>query len=337
MLRSPAPSAQWPALVLAAGLATRLHPLSAVRAKAAMPVAGQPIIGRILHWLRQAGIARVVINLHHRPETMTRVVGDGSLWDLDVRYSWEPTVLGSAGGPRRALDLLDHPRFLVVNGDTLTDCDLPALMARHLATRARVTMAVVRGDTARYGGVMVRDDGHVAGFARRAARDDASSGAPHAQSQVRHFIGVQAVDADVFARLPADRPAETVREVYPALLRQHPGAIVAFESGAEFFDVGTPGDYLDTVEAIATREGRAMDRGVGCTIHPTAALTRSVVWDHVTIGPDAQLTHCVLADGVVVPAGTTVTDSVLIAHPSGFSASPLTPTGVTQGCVGGQR
>ena len=89
-----------------------------------MPVAGTPLIVRILQWLRAAGVRRVVMNLHHRPETITRVVGDGSAWDVRVRYSWEPEILGSAGGPRRALPLLDAERFLIVNGDTLTDCNL---------------------------------------------------------------------------------------------------------------------------------------------------------------------------------------------------------------------
>src|SRR4051812_4418412 len=94
---------KWPALVLTAGLATRLQPLSSVRAKAALPVAGVPIITRILEWLHRASIRRVVLNLHHRAETITSIVGDGSLLGLDVRYSWETEVLGSAGGPARAI------------------------------------------------------------------------------------------------------------------------------------------------------------------------------------------------------------------------------------------
>ncbi len=120
-----------PRWYLTAGLATRLRPLSEVRAKAALPVAGTPIIGRILAWLRDAGVQRVIVNLHHRPESITRVVGDGSAWGLEVRYSWERRVLGSAGGPRHALPLLDAPRFLVINGDTLTDCNLADLVRTH--------------------------------------------------------------------------------------------------------------------------------------------------------------------------------------------------------------
>ncbi len=102
-----------------------------------------------------------MLNLHHRAETVTAVVGDGSRWDLEVRYSWEREVLGSAGGPRRALPLLDAERFLIVNGDTLTNCDLAGLARRHLAARSLVTMAVVPGDIARYGGAIVDANGYI--------------------------------------------------------------------------------------------------------------------------------------------------------------------------------
>ena len=87
---------RWPALVLTAGLATRLQPLSSVRAKAALPVAGEPLISRILRWLHGHGIRRVVLNLHHRAASITSIVGDGSRWGLSVRYAWETEVLGSA-------------------------------------------------------------------------------------------------------------------------------------------------------------------------------------------------------------------------------------------------
>ena len=92
-----------PALVLTAGLATRLRPLSLVRAKAAVPVAGTPLVLRILRQLAAAGITDAVLNLHHLPHTLAAVVGDGSDVGVRVRYSWEMPVLGSAGGPRHAL------------------------------------------------------------------------------------------------------------------------------------------------------------------------------------------------------------------------------------------
>jgi mannose-1-phosphate guanylyltransferase len=299
----------WPALVLTAGKATRLRPLSSIRAKAAMPVAGTPLIVRILIWLRAAGVRRIVMNLHHRPETITGVVGDGSAWGVHVRYSWEPEILGSAGGPRRALPLLDADRFLIVNGDTLTDCDLQSLAARHLETQAHVTMALVPGDVARYGGAIVGEDGHVRGFARGR---EAASGA-----QVLHFIGVQAADAKTFAGLPDDGPSEIIRTVYPQLIAANASSIAAFVSDAEFHDVGTARDYLATAALIAKREGRPLDRGDNCRVAPDAAVIDSILWDRVTIGAGAHLNRCIVADDVAVPAGGRYDDAVIVTGPDG--------------------
>ena len=296
----------WPALVLTAGRATRLRPLSSIRAKAAMPVAGTPLIVRILQWLRAAGVRRVVMNLHHRPETITRVVGDGSAWDVRVRYSWEPQILGSAGGPRRALPLLDAERFLIVNGDTLTDCNLHALAERHAASQALVTMALVTGDVARYGGAVVNEDGYVSGFAR--AQQAAGPGG----GSVLHFIGVQAAEAAAFSALPDNEPSEIVRTVYPAHIAARPRSIAAYVSEAEFFDVGTARDYLDTVALIAKREGRGFDRGEDCRVAADASIEDSVLWDRVTIGRGARLRRCIVADDVVIPEGARYESSVLV-------------------------
>jgi NDP-sugar pyrophosphorylase family protein len=291
---------RWPALVLTAGLATRLRPLSNVRAKAAMPVAGTPIIVRILQWLHTAGVRRAVLNLHHRPETITALVGDGSQFGLEVRYSWEPIVLGSAGGPRRALPLLDASPFFIVNGDTLTNCDLQSVAQQHVADGALVTMAVVDGDVQRYGGVIVDAENTVTGFGR-----------PAAERRAFHFIGVQAADAAAFAGLPDNEPAESVRMLYPQLLRERANAIRIHRSDAEFLDVGTAVDYLDTVGTIAAREGRPYDVGVDCRIAPDATIERSVLWDRVTVGAGAHIIDSVLADDVEVPAGARVANTVL--------------------------
>jgi mannose-1-phosphate guanylyltransferase len=309
--------AGWPALVLTAGLATRLRPLSDVRAKAAMPVGGKTIIARILEWLRAAGVRRVVLNLHHRPETITRVVGDGSEWDLQVRYSWEGVVMGSAGGPRRALPLLEADRFLIVNGDTLTDCDLRAVARRHLEARARVTMAVVAGDVERYGGVLVGSDGRVQGFARARRSGDAVPLPPLVSCF--HFIGVQAANADAFAAVADDIPSETVRTLYPRLMADDPGAIAAYQSAAEFLDVGTPIGYLNTVATVSEREGREFDCGIDTRVGEGAVVERTVLWDRVTIGEGAHLINCVVTDDAAVPVGARHQNAALVAGPGGLS------------------
>jgi NDP-sugar pyrophosphorylase family protein len=315
----------WPTLLLTAGLGTRLAPLSDVRAKPAIPVAGTPLVVRILRWLRAAGIRRVVLNLHHRPETITRIVGDGSPWDIEVRYSWEPQLMGSAGGPSRALPLLDAERFFIVNGDTLTDCRLDSLAERHLASRALVTMAVVPGDVARYGGVVVDAADRVTGFARAVARvapahrtsslvhRDAPI-APH--DHVLHFIGVQAVESGALAGVADDRPSDTVRTLYPRLMAADAGAIAAFRSAATFLDVGTPRDYFETATAVARAEGTVLDRGERVHVAPGAQVSETIIWDDVTIASGARLHRCIVADGVRVGPGA-YEEQVLVATPGG--------------------
>lgn len=285
MIRPPA------ALVLAAGLGTRMRPLTWVRAKPAAPVANVPLLVRILRGLAGQGVTDVVINLHHRPETVTRLVGDGSWLGLKVRYSWEQPVLGSAGGPRRALPLLDTDPFLVVNGDTLTNVNLSAMVAAHEASGALVTLAGIPRDDGRYGRVVTDAEGRVTGFSRPGA-------APGL-----HFIGVQVANHAAFATLPDGLPTDSVGGLYRELLLKRPGSLRAWPTDAAFWDIGTPGDYLATCVELAGREGTPLAPGTGARVDPTARLERVVVWDHVSIGKDCELIDCVLADTVTIPDG----------------------------------
>lgn len=272
-----------PALVLTAGLATRLRPLSHVRAKAALPVAGQLLVHRIIRRLSASDVRDLVLNLHHLPHTITASVGDGSQLGVRVRYSWEPTVLGSAGGPRRALPLLDAERFFIVNGDTLTDVALDDVLAAHERSGALVTLALVPNtEPQKYGGVLVGDDGVVTGFTRRGASGPSF-----------HFIGMQVAQAEAFASLADNEPYESVGTLYPELMRSRPGSVRAHISDAEFLDIGTPADYLDTCLRMATREGRSFG--------DDPALTDTVLWDDVVIEPGARLRRCVVTDTVRVP------------------------------------
>jgi mannose-1-phosphate guanylyltransferase len=292
-----------PALVLTAGFGTRLRPLSAVRAKPAMPVAGEALARRILRWLAAAGVRRTVLNLHHLPETIAAVVGDGSDLGVAVRYSWEQPVLGSAGGPRRALPLLETDRFLIVNGDTLTDLDLPSLVEDHDRSGALVTMTVIPNpDPAHYGGVLVDASGAVTGFVPR--------GAP---GPSWHFVGIQAASADAFKDLSPDAPSESVGWLYPVLMRARPGSVRAFRTSAAFHDIGTPADYLASSLAFADVEGgRTQLVGDGCHVAATARLERSVLWDRVRVGDHAELVGCVVADDVEIPAGARFHDCAIV-------------------------
>ena len=279
-----------------------------------MPLGGEPLIGHILRWLRQAGVTEAIVNLHHRPETITAVVGDGSAFGLRVRYSWESPLLGSGGGPRRAFSLVAGDELLIVNGDTLTDVSLPALVERHRQSAALVTMALVENpQPERYGGVTVVD-GSVTGFTGRGRGG-------------MHFIGVQMARREAFAAAIDGQPSESVREIYPALMRQRHDAIGAWTTDASVSDVGTPWTYLQTALAVAgpARTGLV---SATATVAPSARVERSVVWNDVVVGDDAELIECVVADRVKIAAGARYHRSVIIPGPEACGSADGTGGGV---------
>jgi NDP-sugar pyrophosphorylase family protein len=294
------------ALILAAGLGTRLRPLTYLRAKAAIPVNGVPLARRIASRLAAQGFTDLVVNLHHHPATITSLMGDGSDLGVRVRYSWEQPVLGSAGGPRHALPLLvddDDPRarFLLVNGDTLTDADLRGLVRAHEdAGDAAVTMALIPNpEPMKYGGVSVRD-GRVTGFTRAGT-----------EQHTYHFIGLQIAETRVFDSLPDGVPAESVNQVYPAILAENPRAIGAYIAEASFQDIGSPADYLHTSLELGEIEGSNL-HGARVHIDPSAAITRTVLWDDVKVGANAHLDTVIVGDGAVVPANASYARCVIL-------------------------
>jgi mannose-1-phosphate guanylyltransferase len=226
-------------LVLSAGLGTRLGAITKRLAKPVVPIGDQTIGERVLRWLCREGITDVVMNLHHLPETITSVIGDGAHLGMAVRYSWEPTLLGSAGGPRHALPLINSDPFLIVNGDTLTDVALGPVVDAHRQSGADVTMVVIKNPAPdRYNGVIADADNVVTGFIPKG----------HSSSSW-HFVGIQVVNKGVFAPLPDNTPIETVSGVYRDLVGALPRVRV-FPVDATFHDVGTPEDYEATCLAF---------------------------------------------------------------------------------------
>lgn len=284
------------ALLLAAGRGTRLDPLTRLVAKPAVPLGDRTLVEHVLRWLHDQGITNAVVNLHHRPDTITRVLGDGSHLGLPVRYSWEREILGSAGGPRRALPLLDSDPFVIVNGDTLCDFDLRPMLEAHRASGAAVTMALVPNQhTAHYNGVLLDDDDVVTGFIPRG----------HSEPSW-HFVGVQVVNHRVFEPLEVDVPAETVAGIYRDLLVAAPGSIRGWRVSTSFIDIGTPRDYL----AAALRQPDGLPEGVA--VPESSSLTRCAVWPGVTIEDNVRLEDCVVAGPLSVPCGLEARAAIIV-------------------------
>ncbi len=303
-------------MILSAGLGTRLRPLSDVRAKPAIPVADEAMIRRIIRWLAASGVSDVVLNLHHLPDTLTRHVGDGSDLSVRARYSWEqPVVLGAAGGPRQALPIIGADRFLLLNGDVLTDVDLAALAAAHRASGASVTLALVPNrEPQKYGGVRLAADRSVTGFSKRGETGESF-----------HFVGPQVVESHVFEALPSGQPAASIGGLYDRLIHENPGSIRGFVSDARYWDVGDCADYWNSSWAVAELEHKGdVLRGERTTIHASARLSRTILWDDIDVARNAVLDECIVTDSVKVPAGAQYRQMILLRNSDGtVDAIPL--------------
>ena len=264
------------ALVLAAGLGTRLRPLTSSRAKPSLPVAGPSLIERVAGWLADAGIRDLLVNLHYRPETITALVGDGARLSVRVRYSWEQPILGSAGGPRRAFALTSADRLWLVNGDTPCDVPLEAMAAAHASSDALVTMAVIPNpDTDRYGGATLDGD-VVTGFV------------PRGHGPSWHFIGVQIAEREAFEALQDGVAEESVGRSYPALMAGRPAACGRFDHTRRFTtSARQPTTWRRAcISPAATR--RVWWTSARAWL-PTRHVEDSVVWDDVDISPVARV------------------------------------------------
>lgn len=238
-------------------------------------------------------MTELTLNLHHLPHTVTAVLGDGSDLGARIRYSWEqPELLGSAGGPRRALDIVGSKSFFVVNGDTLTDVPMDLVGREHQRAGALVTLALVHNrEPRRYGGVLLSDAGVVTGFVRKGEGAIGSY----------HFIGVQAVNRAAFEELAIDQPVNSIGAVYDRLIASQPGSIRGVVTTAGFWDVGTVADYVQTSWHFL---GEAdYSSGAGTRVAPSARVVRSILWDNVEVGAGAVLDRCIVTDGVLVRSG----------------------------------
>jgi mannose-1-phosphate guanylyltransferase len=284
-----------PALVLTAGRGSRLDPLTRLVAKPAVPLGDRSLIERVLGWLARQQFRDVVLNLHHRPATITTIVGDGTHLGLSVRYSWEQPLLGSAGGPRRALPLMRTDEFAIVNGDTLCDFDLRPMIDAHRRSSADVTMAVLpNSDPNYYNGIVIDDKDAVTGFVTRGQAAGSW-----------HFIGVQIANARIFQDVEDGVPTDTIAGIYRDVIRSAPGRIRVWRATTSFVDVGTPRDYLRA--ALQWPPGGDAAAGAG----GTSRLVRSILWPGATLASGVDLEDCVVIGGAWVPTGFRARAAVL--------------------------
>lgn len=240
------------AMILAAGLGTRLRPLTNTIPKPLLPVGGTPLIVWNLLLLRHHGIRDVIINLHHLGDLIEKELGDGSTVGMRISYSHEPTVLGTGGGLKQAERFFEGESFLVLNGDTLCDLDVGALCRFHRQEKPLATM-VVRDDpdVDRWGALELDVDQRIVRINGRGRGDEG----PVVK---RMFAGVHIIHPRLLRTLPAGRESSIIDAYVREIERGEP--VFGYTLQGYWSDVGTPQRYAEAQADVQRGLLRLSDR-----------------------------------------------------------------------------
>ena len=311
------------AMILAAGLGTRLRPLTDLMPKPMAPVLNVPVMEHIARLLAEHGFTEVIANLSYRPEAIRERFGDGSVAGIELSYSEEPEPLGTAGGVGKAREFLaESESFLVISGDALTDVDLSAMREAHEANDGIATLATKRvKDTTQFGVVITGEDGRIQGFQEKPDPAEALSDLAN--------CGIYMFRREIFDYFPEpghrspagdeDQPdgfVDWAMDVFPALL-EGDVAFHAHEIEAYWNDIGSVSELVqgnaDALGGLVSLRGSGEERaegvlvGDGCEIADGAELRAPVViGERAKIGAGARLRGAVVLADAELPPGSVV-------------------------------
>jgi NDP-sugar pyrophosphorylase family protein len=240
------------AMILAAGLGTRLRPLTNTIPKPLLPVGGTPLIIWNLLLLKRHGFREVVINLHHLGPLIEQALGDGSKFGLRIIYSKEPMILGTGGGIKQAEPYFSGEPVLVLNGDTLCELDLSALCAFHLERQAAATLVLREDpDAARWGLIEVGPD-------QRILRITGQGILGPAPTSVRMFAGVHILNLRLLREVKKGVASSIIAPYVAAIERGD--AVLGYDFRGYWSDIGTAERYTQAEQDARAGLIRLEDR-----------------------------------------------------------------------------
>jgi mannose-1-phosphate guanylyltransferase len=317
------------AVILVGGEGTRLRPLTSTVPKPVVPLVDRPFISFMLEWLVKHGVDDVIMSCGFLATSVRNVLGEGGDLGVRLRFVEEPDPRGTAGALKYAEPMLDE-RFLMLNGDVLTDIDLSAQIAQHDDSGAKATLSLVPvADPSAYGLVHLNED--------RSVRDFVEKPSPDAIDTNLISAGAYVLQREILQLVPAERNVSIEREVWPLLIG---AGLYGFPSESYWLDIGSPERYLqgtfDIIEgnvqtAVGERLGAdwlAIDAGAEVTgrVIPPAVLERgarvaagaqvgslAVLGEDVSIGPGATVERSVILKGTEIGEGCRLRDCIVSA------------------------
>ena len=289
------------AVVLVGGFGTRLRPLTLTIPKNLLPVVHVPMVERVVAHLGAHGVTEAVLSLGYKPDTFLAAYPDGDCAGVKLTYAVEDEPLDTAGAIRFAAGEAGiDDRFVVVNGDVLTDLDITRLVRFHDASGAEGTIALhTVEDPSRYGVVVTDVAGQVEAFVEKPDRDEAPS--------LQINAGTYVFEPSVLGRIPVGRRVSVERETFPAMVESR--SLYALEGNAYWLDAGTPETYLQANLDLVPADDVAIHEDA--TVSPSAHIERSVVGPGATVGDEATLTEAVVLQGATIEAGARIHRSIV--------------------------
>ena len=317
---------------MAAGLGTRLRPLTYEVPKPMVPVANRPVMEHILRMLPGHGLEQVISNLHWFPETIRNRFGDGSELGIELTYSDEEELLDTAGGVWNVRDFLtEEGSFIVMAGDALTDVDLTALIDAHAAHDGVATMTVKKvANVSEFGVVLTDSEGRVSGFQEKPDPAEALSDLANCM--------IYAFRPEIFDYFPEDPHVDWAKQIFPLLLEQDVPFHV-HETERYWNDVGSLPEYLQgNIDAVTGTvavdcAGELVDADAGGALGDGVEVSgRVLVGEGAEVGEGARIDGpVVLGPGSRVGTGARVKESVLLAR------GEVPANGLLAGSIAGRR
>ncbi|HEY3316914.1 MAG TPA: NDP-sugar synthase [Coriobacteriia bacterium] len=303
------------AVVLVGGLGMRLRPLTATVPKPMLPLVNRPFFERTVRRLAAQGVDEVIVSGGYLGERFEAAFADGHRLGVKLVHSIEQQPLGTAGAVRNVAEMLDGGPFLVLNGDILSDIDVPALVAFHRERGAEATLALTAvGDPTAFGLVPMDASGRVQRFVEKPSADQVETNLINA--------GCYCLSPGLLERVPPARPYSFERGLFPELLAAG-RPVFGFQHTGYWRDIGSPANYLaahvDILDGVyaadipGTEQRPRVFVGDGVRIDPSATVFGPVVIGSGTsIGPGAVVSsHVCLGEGVTIAAGARVAGSVI--------------------------
>jgi len=292
------------AIVLSAGYGTRLWPLTEDRTKPAIPILGKPLVGYVAEYLASYGIDEIVVNLHHRPESVRRALGDGGRFGVQLHYVEEPEILGTSGALDNTRAFFEHDTFVVVNGKIITDIDLSAALETHRSMNALATLVLLPNSRRERFSVVETENGRV----KRFGGMPVDSGADEAPLM---FTGIHIMEPRILDYVPRGVFSDSVIDVYPQAMANGE-VLAAHVASGKWRELSTLKRYLDISVELLEEAGQSFIAGAKAVISDAASVSDTVLWDNVEVGAGARVHRAVLADNVKINAGEVVENAVIV-------------------------